>query len=79
MNRNKTFSTKLEVTVSLGEGYRKPRQSVRRICQGFSGELLARLDERSAYPIEFVKGTRRTSCSPMWRSTFLAFPDLIEE
>jgi acyl-CoA dehydrogenase len=44
-----------EVVVALGEDFPELRESVRRICAGFPGEYWRDLDNRSAYPTEFVK------------------------
>ena len=44
-----------EVSVPLGEDYPEIRDSVRRICADFPGAYWRDLDEREAYPAEFVK------------------------
>ncbi|MCO5066637.1 MAG: acyl-CoA/acyl-ACP dehydrogenase [Rhizobiaceae bacterium] len=43
------------VEVELGEDYPELRESVRRICSQFPGEYWRALDEKEAYPTEFVK------------------------
>ena len=43
------------VSVPLGEDYPEIRDSVRRICADFPGAYWRDLDERDAYPAEFVK------------------------
>ena len=48
----RTAST--EVSVPLGEDYPEIRDSVRRICADFPGAYWRDLDEREAYPTEFV-------------------------
>lgn len=42
-------------TMELGEDYADIRESVRRICADFPGEYWNELDERLAYPEEFVR------------------------
>ena len=44
-----------QVTVPLGEDFPEIRDSVRRICGDFPGAYWRDLDEREAYPSEFVK------------------------
>jgi acyl-CoA dehydrogenase len=55
MNDHATASLDNEVTLALGEDYPELRQSVRRICEGFPSEYWRNLDEKSAYPTEFVQ------------------------
>lgn len=43
------------VTMELGEDYQDLREAVRRICEGYPGEYWRSLDEKTAYPTEFVK------------------------
>ena len=43
------------VSMDLGEDYPEIRESVRRICADFPGSYWRDLDEREAYPSEFVK------------------------
>jgi acyl-CoA dehydrogenase len=43
------------VTMEIGQDYLELRASVRRICQRFPGEYWRGLDEKSAYPTEFIK------------------------
>ena len=43
------------VVVELGEDYPELREAVRRVCANFPGQYWRDLDERSAYPTEFVK------------------------
>jgi len=43
------------VVVELGEDYPELREAVRRVCADFPGQYWRDLDERSAYPTEFVK------------------------
>jgi len=47
-------TTHAEVSVPLGEDYPEIRDSVRRICADFPGAYWRDLDEREAYPTEFV-------------------------
>ena len=44
-----------QVSVPLGEDYPEIRDSVRRICADFPNEYWRDLDEREAYPTEFVQ------------------------
>ena len=44
-----------QVSVALGEDYPEIRSSVRRICADFPGVYWRDLDEREAYPTEFVR------------------------
>ena len=44
-----------DLAMSLGEDYPEIRESVRRICADFPGAYWRELDEREAYPSEFVK------------------------
>jgi len=44
-----------QVSVQLGEDYPEIRESVRRICADFPGAYWRDLDEREAYPTEFVR------------------------
>ena len=48
-------TTHAEVSVPLGEDYPEIRDSVRRICGDFPGAYWRDLDEREAYPTEFVR------------------------
>ena len=48
-------ATPEQVTVPLGEDYPEIRDSVRRICADFPGAYWRDLDEREAYPTEFVR------------------------
>src|SRR5512140_541919 len=48
-------TTHAEVSVPLGEDYPEFRDSVRRICADFPGAYWRDLDQREAYPTEFVK------------------------
>ena len=43
-----------DVRVPLGEDFPEIRESVRRICAGFPGAYWRELEEREAYPAEFV-------------------------
>ena len=43
------------VTLTLGEDYPEIREGVRRICADFPGAYWRELDEREAYPSEFVQ------------------------
>jgi acyl-CoA dehydrogenase len=43
------------ISVPLGEDYPEIRESVRRICADFPGVYWRELDEKEAYPSEFVK------------------------
>jgi len=43
------------VTLDLGEDYPELRESIRRICAKYPLSYWAELDEKSAYPTEFVK------------------------
>jgi len=52
MNSNNNLD---HVSVSLGEDYSDIRESVRRICAGFTGEYWRHLEEKLEYPTEFVK------------------------
>lgn len=52
MNSHDSNST---VSMSLTEDYADIRESVRRICADFPGTYWRELDEREAYPTEFVK------------------------
>ena len=47
--------TREQVSVPLGEDYPEIRDSVRRICADFPGAYWRDLDEREAYPTEFVR------------------------
>ncbi len=47
--------TREQVNVPLGEDYPEIRDSVRRICADFPGAYWRDLDEREAYPAEFVR------------------------
>ncbi|TFZ02699.1 acyl-CoA dehydrogenase [Ramlibacter henchirensis] len=51
---NTTHDT-AHVSLDLGEDYPEIRESVRRICSDFPGAYWRDLDEREAYPAEFVK------------------------
>ena len=44
-----------DVRVPLGEDFPDIRESVRRICGDFPGAYWRELEEREAYPTEFVK------------------------
>jgi len=44
-----------QVSIQLGEDYPEIRESVRRICADFPGAYWRDLDEREAYPTEFVR------------------------
>ncbi|HLB15798.1 MAG TPA: acyl-CoA dehydrogenase family protein [Burkholderiales bacterium] len=44
-----------QVSVQLGEDYPEIRESVRRICADYPGAYWRDLDEREAYPTEFVR------------------------
>jgi acyl-CoA dehydrogenase len=48
-------STAPDITMSLGEDFPEIREGVRRICADFPGAYWRDLDEREAYPSEFVK------------------------
>jgi acyl-CoA dehydrogenase len=48
-------TTAASVSMDLGEDYPEIRESVRRICADFPGAYWRDLDEREAYPSEFVK------------------------
>ncbi|HWI82133.1 acyl-CoA dehydrogenase family protein [Ramlibacter sp.] len=49
-------TTRIEdVSVPLGEDFPEIRESVRRICAGFPGAYWRGLEEREAYPTEFVQ------------------------
>ena len=50
-----TPDTTTPVSMSLTEDYTDIRESVRRICADFPGSYWRDLDEREAYPSEFVK------------------------
>jgi len=51
-----TTATRIEdVSVPLGEDFPDIRESVRRICAGFPGAYWRDLEEREAYPTEFVQ------------------------
>ena len=50
-----TTDTTTPVSMSLTEDYVDIRESVRRICADFPGSYWRDLDEREAYPSEFVK------------------------
>ncbi|MFO1326343.1 MAG: acyl-CoA dehydrogenase family protein [Rubrivivax sp.] len=43
------------ITLTLGEDYPEIREGVRRICAAFPGAYWRELDEREAYPSEFVQ------------------------
>jgi len=47
-------TAELPVTVELGEDYPELREAVRRLCEAYPGAYWRDLDERSAYPTEFV-------------------------
>jgi acyl-CoA dehydrogenase len=47
--------TREPVSVQLGEDYPEIRESVRRICADYPGAYWRDLDEREAYPTEFVR------------------------
>ena len=48
-------TTAADVSVPLGEDFPEIRDSVRRICADFPGAYWRDLDQREAYPTEFVK------------------------
>lgn len=50
-----TTTSSAHVTLDIGEDYPEIRESVRRICADFPGSYWRDLDEREAYPSEFVK------------------------
>ena len=50
-----TTDTTTPVSMSLHEDYTEIRESVRRICADYPGSYWRELDEREAYPSEFVK------------------------
>jgi len=50
-----TDTTAIDVSMDLGEDYPEIRESVRRICADFPGSYWRELDEKEAYPTEFVK------------------------
>ncbi|CAA9414607.1 MAG: Acyl-CoA dehydrogenase, partial [uncultured Ramlibacter sp.] len=50
-----TVSEPLSVAMELGEDYPEIRESVRRICADFPGAYWRELDEKEAYPSDFVK------------------------
>jgi acyl-CoA dehydrogenase len=50
-----TSSETLSVAMELGEDYPEIRASVRRICADFPGSYWRELDEKEAYPSEFVQ------------------------
>jgi acyl-CoA dehydrogenase len=47
--------TETPISLPLGEDYPEIRDSVRRICAGFPGSYWRDLEDREAYPTEFVK------------------------
>jgi len=49
------FAAGENVTMELGEDYPELRQSVRRVCERYPGAYWRGLDDRSAYPTEFIK------------------------
>jgi alkylation response protein AidB-like acyl-CoA dehydrogenase len=50
-----TTSEPTPVSMDLGEDYPEIRESVRRICADFPGSYWRELDDREAYPTDFVK------------------------
>jgi len=48
-------TTAPDFSMDLGEDYPEIRESIRRICADFPGAYWRELDEREAYPTEFVK------------------------
>ncbi|MBV8963671.1 MAG: acyl-CoA/acyl-ACP dehydrogenase [Hyphomicrobiales bacterium] len=60
MNRRDTASPDTAVTLALGEDYPELRHSVRRICEGFPGEYWRDLDDKRAYPTEFVQALTKS-------------------
>ncbi|MDB5900141.1 MAG: acyl-CoA dehydrogenase [Ramlibacter sp.] len=50
-----TTSETQSITMELGDEYPEIRESVRRICADFPGSYWRELDEKEAYPSEFVK------------------------
>jgi acyl-CoA dehydrogenase len=55
MNYHDPALVDAEVRVAVGEDYPELREAVRRICEGFPGEYWRNLDDKSAYPTEFVQ------------------------
>ena len=55
MNDMKRDADPAEVSVPLGEDWPEIRDSVRRICADYPNEYWRDLDEREAYPAEFVR------------------------
>jgi acyl-CoA dehydrogenase len=55
MNDHDPALVDAEVRVAVGEDYPELREAVRRICEGFPGEYWRNLDDKSAYPTEFVQ------------------------
>src|SRR5262245_38709212 len=55
MKRENPTSKASEVSVALGEDWPEIRASVQRICADFPGDYWRDLDEREAYPTEFVQ------------------------
>ena len=44
-----------ETVVALGEDYPELRESVRRICAQYPGTYWSALEDKEAYPTEFVR------------------------
>jgi acyl-CoA dehydrogenase len=55
MNYHDPALVDADVRVAVGEDYPELREAVRRICEGFPGEYWRNLDDKSAYPTEFVQ------------------------
>jgi len=55
MNDHNPALVGTDVRVAVGEDYPELREAVRRICEGFPGEYWRNLDDKSAYPTEFVQ------------------------
>lgn len=55
MNYHDPALVDADVRVVVGEDYPELREAVRRICEGFPGEYWRNLDDKSAYPTEFVQ------------------------
>ena len=54
MNDVSPTDTETTISLPLGEDYPEIRESVRRICAGFPGSYWRDLEDREAYPTEFV-------------------------
>jgi acyl-CoA dehydrogenase len=55
MNYHDPALVDADVRVAVGEDYPELREAVHRICEGFPGEYWRNLDDKSAYPTEFVQ------------------------